>query len=257
MRLSRRAPLAAALIAAALLAGCGAGSPASSPPAIKASASKASAAEASAAEAGSPSTQSPARPAGSAVPQASATPSPASLPVAPGAGALPQTRAFPDTDSAAFRNAMTDLWLAVMTGNSRFARPAFFPEAAYRQLKAIPYPEADWQDRLWYDFALDVGAAHSLVPRAARLVRVIMPADEAVWVYPDACYNSIGYWHVGGARVVYTEHGQERSLGIASLISWRGVWYVVHFGEVLRPVVTGVVDQPDVGPGIPGPPGGC
>jgi len=152
---------------------------------------------------------------------------------------------------------MADLWLAVTTGTPGFARPAFFPEAAYEQLKAIPYPAADWQDRLWYDFALDVGAAHSLVPRAARLVRVIVPADEAAWVYPGACYNSIGYWHVGGARVVYTEHGQERSLGIASLISWRGVWYVVHFGEVLRPVVTGVVDQPAVGPGIPGPPGGC
>ncbi len=246
MRLSRRAPLAAALIAAALLAGCGAGSPASSPPATKASA----------AQTGSP-TPSPARPAGSAVPQASATPSPASLPVAPGAGALLQTRAFPHTDSAAFRNAMTDLWLAVTTGTPRFARPAFFPEAAYRQLKASPYPEADWQDRLWYDFALDVGAAHGLVGRGARLVRVIVPASEAAWVYPGACYNSIGYWHVGGARVVYTEHGQERSLGIASLISWRGVWYVVHFGEVLRPVVTGVVDQPAVGPGIPGPPGGC
>ena len=80
--------------------------------------------------------------------------------------------------------------------------------------------------------------------RGARLVRVIVPESEAAWVYPGVCYNSIGYWHVGGARVVYTEHGQERSFGIASLISWRGVWYVVHFGEVLRPVVTGVVDQP-------------
>ena len=247
MRLSRRAPLAATLIAAALLAGCGAGSPVASPPATKASA----------AATGSSQPQPPAKPAGSAVPRASATPSPASLPVAPGAGARPQTSAFPHTDSAAFRNAMTDLWLAVTTGNPRFARPAFFPEAAYSQLKAIPYPEADWQDRLWYDFALDVGAAHGLVGRGARLVRVIVPASEAAWVYPGACYNSIGYWHVGGARVVYTEHGQERSFGIASLISWRGVWYVVHLGEVLRPLVTGVVDQPAVGPGIPGPPGGC
>jgi hypothetical protein len=177
--------------------------------------------------------------------------------VAPGAGALPQTRVLPRTDSAAFRNAMADLWLAVTTGNPRFGQPAFFPEAAYEQLKAIPYPAADWQDRLWYDFVLDVGAAHGLVARSAQLVRVIVPESEAVWVYPGACYNTIGYWHVGGARVVYTEHGQERSFGIASLISWRGVWYVVHFGEVLRPVVTGVVDQPAAGPGLPGPPGGC
>ncbi len=252
MRLSRRPPLAAALLTAALLvtatplAGCGAGSPAPSPPATRASATGTT----------SPQTQPPARTAGSAVPQASATPSPTSLPVAPGAGTLPQTRTFPGTDSAAFRDAMTDLWLAVTTGNPRFAQPAFFPEAAYEQLKAIPYPAADWHNRLWYDFALDVGAAHGLV-RGARLLRVIVPESEAAWVYPGACYNTIGYWHVGGARVVYTERGQERSFGIASLISWRGVWYVVHFGEVLRPVVTGVVDQPAMGPGIPGPPGGC
>jgi hypothetical protein len=32
---------------------------------------------------------------------------------------------------------------------------------------------------------------------------------------------------------------------------------VVHFGAVLRDVVTGIVDQPEVGPGVPGPPGGC
>ena len=255
MSLSRRPLLAVALITAALLAGCSTGSPAQSPSA------------ASVGETGSPRTQPPVRPASSAAPQASATPpsaSPsatslpvASLPVAPGAGALPQTRVLPRTDSAAFRNAVADLWLAVTTGNPRFSQPAFFPEAAYEKLKAIPYPAADWQDRLWYGFALDVGAAHGLVARSARLVRVIVPESEAAWVYPGACYNTIGYWHVGGARVVYTEHGQERSFGIASLISWRGVWYVVHFGEVLRPVVTGVVDQPAVGPGIPGPPGGC
>ena len=249
MRLSRRPPLTAVLIVAALLTGCGAGSPASSP--------SPSPAKASATETGSPSAPPPARTAGSAVPQASAAPSPAALPVAPGAGSQPQTRAFPSTDSTAFRHAMTDLWLAVTSGKPSFGEPAFFPEAAYRQLKAIPYPDADWQDRLWYDFALDIDAAHGLVARGARLARVIVPESEAAWVYPGACYNSIGYWHVGGARVVYTEHGQERSFGIASLISWRGAWYVVHLGEVLRPVVTGVVDQPAEGPGIPGPPGGC
>jgi hypothetical protein len=178
------------------------------------------------------------------------------LPVAPGAGTLPQTNAFPSTHSTAFRYAMADLWLAVTTGNARFGLPAFFPEAAYRQLKAIPYPDADWQDRLRYDYALDIGAAHDLLARGARLVQVIVPVSEAVWVYPGACYNTIGYWHVSGARVVYQEHGQERSFGIASLISWRGVWYVVHLGAVVRPAV-GMVDDPADGPGIPGPPGGC
>ena len=245
MGLSRQAPLTALLIAG-LLAGCSAGSAGQSP----------STAKASVVATGSQPTQ-PAAPTDRATPRATVTASPVSLPVAPGAGALPQTRAFPRTASAAFRHAMADLWLAVTTGNPRFGLPAFFPVAAYKQVKAIPYPAADWQDRLWYDFTLDIRAANGLVGRGASLVRIIVPAGDAAWVSPGACYNSVGYWHVPGARVVYREHGQERSFGIASLISWRGVWYVVHFGAVTRSAVTGAVDQPAVGPGIPGPPGGC
>jgi hypothetical protein len=177
--------------------------------------------------------------------------------VASGAGALPQTRSFPSTHSAAFRDAMQDLWLAVTTGNAGLALPAFFPQAAYEKLKAIYDPGEDWDDRLWYDFTLDVRAAHQIVDPDARLVRVVVAGYDAAWVYPGVCANSIGYWHVDGARVVYQQHGQERSIGIASLISWRGVWYVVHFGAVLRSVVTGIVDDPEIGPGLAGPAGGC
>lgn len=186
-----------------------------------------------------------------------APPSPSALPVAPGAGRLKQTRAFPNTKSAAFGNAMRDLWLAVTKGTARFALPAFFPEAAYEQVKAIANPQSDWQNRLWYDFTLDVTAAHHLVGGGAKLVKVIVPAQYAAWVYPGACYNSIGYWHVPGARVVYRRGGQLRSFGIASLISWRGDWYVVHFGAVTRGGGYGEVDTPATGTGYPGPPGGC
>jgi hypothetical protein len=245
MRFSGSAPLAAGVIAAALLTGCGA---ASSPATIRARVTKTG-------------PQPPSSPSTSSVTSAPASPKPSgppiALPVAPGAGALPQTRAFPSTHSAAFHDAMQDLWLAVTTGNARLALPAFFPRAAYQKLKAIYDPTADWDDRLWYDFTLDVGAAHRVVDPDARLVRVTVAGYDAAWVYPGICDNSIGYWHVSEARVVYREHGQERSFGIASLISWRGVWYVVHFGTVLRSVVTGIVDQPAAGPGVPGPAGGC
>jgi hypothetical protein len=245
MKPSRWVSLAAAVIAAALLAGCGA---ASSPAATQVSVTTTG-------------PQPSSSPPSSAVTPAPASPRPSgpptALPVAPGAGALPQTRAFPSTHSAAFRAMTQDLWLAVTTGNARLALPAFFPRAAYQKLKAIYDPTGDWDDRLWYDFTLDVGAAHRVVDPDARLVRVVVAGDDAAWVYPGVCANSIGYWHVDGARVVYREHGQERSIGIASLISWRGVWYVVHFGAVLRSVVTGIVDDPEIGPGAAGPAGGC
>jgi hypothetical protein len=247
MRLSRQSALVAAVSLAAgiLLAGCG-GSPGPPPPAVSSSA----------AGTGSPSAKS-APPTASVTPRATASAPPSARPVAPGAGVLPQTRAFPSTRTPAFDNAMADLWLAVTTGNPRFARPGFFPLAAYKQVKAIPYPVPDWQDRLWSDLVLDVRAAHRLVGPGAHLDRIVVPEKYAAWVYPGACHNKIGYWHVPGARVVYRAHGQERSFGIASLISWRGVWYVVHLGAVQRTGVTGIVYRPAAGPGVPGPPGGC
>jgi hypothetical protein len=193
--------------------------------------------------------------ASSATPRPSASPSVISVPPPP--GNLHQTRTFPSARSRVFRAEMTDLWTAVLTGTPRLGAQAFFPLPAYRQVKAIYNPAADWQGRLYADFRLDVFAAYRLVGRSARLVRVIVPSAQAAWVDPGVCSNSVGYWHVAGARLVYRRHGRLRSIGIASLISWRGRWYVVHFGAVLRNGTYGIVDSPAAGPGTPGPAGGC
>jgi hypothetical protein len=235
-------PAAAVAVAAAIavLTGCAAGSApgAVARPAVTAAAATRMASAAHAAHA--------------------TVPKPSALPVAPpSAASLPQTTALPRTDSEAFGNAVHDLWLAVTTGDADDALPAFFPEKAYEQVKAIGNPAADWQGRLWYDFTLDLAATHDLVPRDATFVKVIVPAQYAQWVSVGACYNNVGYWHVPGARVVYRAGGVTRSFGIASLISWRGAWYVVHFGAVLRSSSYGLVDDPEPGEGTPGPPGGC
>ena len=183
--------------------------------------------------------------------------SPRVIAVPPPPASLHQSRAFPSTHTRTFRAEMTDLWAAVVTGRAGLARQAFFPLSAYQQVKAISNPAADWHARLWGDFRLDVGAARRLVGRGTSLVRVIVPSGQAAWIDPGVCFNSVGYWHVGGARLVYRKHGRLRSIGIASLISWRGRWYVVHFGAVLRSGGYGIVDQPAAGPGVPGPAGGC
>ncbi|HUY44300.1 MAG TPA: hypothetical protein VMV92_01025 [Streptosporangiaceae bacterium] len=183
--------------------------------------------------------------------------SPSVIPVPPPPGSLHQTMAFPSAHTPVFNAEMTDLWTAVTTGRARLAIQAFFPLTAYTQVKAIYDPAADWHNRLFGDFRLDVAAAHRFLGGGATLVRVIVPSAEAAWIAPGVCYNSVGYWHVAGARMVYRQNGQLRSIGIASLISWRGRWYVVHFGAVLRDGAYGVVDAPAAGTGLPGPAGGC
>ena len=152
---------------------------------------------------------------------------------------------------------MHDIWLALTTGDPDDALPAFFPEGAYQQVKAIADPDADWHGRLWYDFTLDLAAAHKLVPRDATLVKVIVPAQYTQWIGVGACANKVGYWYVPGARVVYRAGGVTRSFGIASFISWRGDWYLVHLGAEVRGGAYGIVDDPEAGEGVPGPPGGC
>jgi hypothetical protein len=201
-----------------------------------------------------------ATPAASGSIKARASASPTLVAVPPPPGRLHQTRAFPSAHSRAFRGEMTDLWSAVVTGRPRLALQSFFPLAAYAQVKAIYNPAADWHSRLFADFRLDIVAARRLLGRGAaraRLARVIVPSGAAAWISPGVCDNSVGYWHVGGARLVYRQHGRLRSFGIASLISWRGRWYVVHLGAVLRSGAQGIVDAPAAGPGVPGPAGGC
>ena len=194
----------------------------------------------------------------SATPTPKPKPTPSALPVGPAnAGTLPQTSALPKTNAAAFKNAVHDLWLAVATGNAGYARPAFFPEKAYEQVKAIADPESDWQGRLWLDFTLDVAAVHKLIKPGATLTKVITPTEDEQWIPTGACYNSTGYWHLPGSRLVYREGGVTHSFGIASFISWRGDWYLIHLGALVRGGAYGIVDDPETGEGFPGAPGGC
>jgi hypothetical protein len=247
----------AGLTGLATLSGCatGAGSVAKSPGAVSTRAV---------------SLRSPGTPHPSAHPSPRPTPTPtatparkpdpllAALPVAPPqAASEPQTNKLPDTSSTAFKNVVHDLWLAVTTGRASYARPAFFPEKAYAQVKAIGDPDGDWQNRLWYDFTLDLAAAHQLVQQHARLETVLVAVNQAAWIPAGACYNTVGYWHVSDSRVVYRSGGATHSFGIASFISWRGDWYVIHFGAVVRSGAYGVIDDPEAGPGIAGPTANC
>jgi hypothetical protein len=196
------------------------------------------------------------------VPTRTATPAPrprpASAPRLPPLGALPQTDQLPSSDTPQFHAEMRGLWRAIRTGRLKPGMAAFFPEAAYVQLKAIGSPQSDFQYRLVADYGLDIGAAHALLgsgANGARLVAVNVPA--AHWVDPNVCDNTVGYYEVPNTRLVYSVGGQINSLGIASMISWRGVWYVVHLGAILRDTAAGVVDDPSSGPGVSLPSSTC
>jgi len=176
-------------------------------------------------------------------------------------GQLPQTETEPPVDNR-LTSTLTPLWSAITSGAAAGARGEFFPETAYLQMKSglLPDPSTDYTDRLIAFYNLDLAAYHHALgagAATAALVGADADAADAAWIPPGACENRIGYWHLPGVRLVYREAGTIRSFAVASLISWRGVWYVVHLGPNPRPSDVGTVDQPATGPGEPGPPGGC
>ena len=163
---------------------------------------------------------------------------------------------------SALRNRLMPLWDAIVTGSFRTALPLFFPEAAYLRMKTglLPDPAADYTDRLIGFYRLDLAAYHQALGAGApstTLVSVKGAPADAAWIAPGSCENLIGYWHLPGVRFAYAKGGVVKSFAVASLISWRGIWYVVHLGPNPRPVDVGTVDQPAVGAGSPGPAGGC
>ncbi|HEV2426587.1 MAG TPA: hypothetical protein VGS61_00025 [Acidimicrobiales bacterium] len=174
-------------------------------------------------------------------------------------GSLPQTRAEPAFGSA-LSSQMTTLWRAIVTDNSALGRRVFFPQAAYIRMKTglLASPSGDYADRLLAFYGLDLGADHRLIAgHDPRLLRVDYDRADAQWIAPRDCENLIGYWHLPGARLVYSRAGAVYSVAVFSLISWRGVWYVVHLGPNPRPVDAGMVAGYARGPGTPGPAGGC
>jgi hypothetical protein len=171
-------------------------------------------------------------------------------------GKRPQTMMRPSSSTRGFHARMLALWRGIVKDSEPAALPAFFPEAAYIQVKQLPDAAADYRGRLLANFRADLLAAHRLVfgGRGRPVFVGVRVPHEWAWITPGYCANKVGYWHAPGSRLVYRRGGRTFSFGVFSLISWRGAWYVVHLSVWNEP---GTVDAPSVGVGAFGPPGGC
>jgi len=152
------------------------------------------------------------------------------------------------------------IWTAIVTQSPNAGFPVFFPESVYVRMKTgiIANPASDWTNRLWAFYRLDVPAYHqALGSPPVRFLSINANPADAAWIVPGDCENHFGYWHLPDVRIVYEVSGVVRSFAVASLISWRSQWYVVHLGPNPRPSSVGTVALPSAGPGTPGPAGGC
>lgn len=150
-------------------------------------------------------------------------------------GTLPQTSVKPTADDALFQQDARLLWQAIVTDDPSVAGPTFFPRTAYRQVKAISDPDHDYDTRLLADFAQDIHAYHVRLGTdgaSARFLELSVPEAAAQWIKPGVEYNKGSYWRVYGSQLRYEVGGVTHSLPVASLISWRGEWYVVHLASI-------------------------
>ncbi len=145
---------------------------------------------------------------------------------------LPQTEEKPSLRSKSYERRIALLWKAIQTDDPKIAMPAFFPLVAYKQVKAIANPEADWNARLVKAFERDIHAAHKELGNgagSAMLAGLDLPEDKAKWMPPGSEGNKVGYYRVLGSKLRYQDaSGGARAIEVTSLISWRGEWYVVH-----------------------------
>jgi len=135
-------------------------------------------------------------------------------------------------NSPAFERRMQLLFEAIVANDPTIAEPAFFPVVAYEQVKDIKKPAADWKHRLMKAFARDIGRHHKKLgpePQACRFVGVDVDEKRVKWMERGKEGNKLGYFRVTRSTIRYTDpSGQEKKLGLTSLISWRGEWFVVH-----------------------------
>lgn len=177
-------------------------------------------------------------------------------------GSLPQTSVEPplatSPGSELFR-LMSGLWTDIVNNDPRRADAMMFPELAYEKLKDIAYPADDYVNRLVYLFNLDVGAYHDFLLSKGTpvLLRVVTSPRDAQWIPVNACFNKIGYWHLPGVRFVFRWGSSVASVGVLSMISWRGAWYFIHLGQYTATGTKGQIYDFEYGPGEPGPPGSC
>jgi len=234
--LTKARAAAAGLLTAALLAGCAAaGAKPTAGPSSAAPTSGAAAPQVTTTTFAAPATSAP------AVPTTGRR-------VVRDPGRLPQTKAFPTATSAHLRLGVRELWDAIITGDPAKALPFFFPVTAYVQAKSGTGNVADWHDRLWYLFSLDVAAVHQFVDPArgaTKLLGVDVPSSQAQWVLPGEEFNKEPYWRLWGTVMRFRSGDRVGSFGVFQLISWRGEWYVVHLGPAVRSADVGIVWDPE------------
>lgn len=117
---------------------------------------------------------------------------------------------------------------AIREDKPELAAPFFFPEAAFRQVKAIKDPDAYFK-KLMRVYLEDVRAMRATLadPDHVEFVSFELGRQKR-WVAKGGEANALPYWANYKAKITVKDKGKHKVLEGRVLITWDGQWYVTH-----------------------------
>lgn len=143
----------------------------------------------------------------------------------------PQASAEPRPSPDTAQEAAQRLFQAIVHDDPRRAADAFFPRAAFSQVKAMQKPER-YYDKLYARFVEDIHRLHRDTPELAQAEFIeLMLGHRGGWVRPGEEGNRLPYWAARHTTLRYRVGDQVRSLEVRVLITWQQRWYIIHLRE--------------------------
>ena len=126
--------------------------------------------------------------------------------------------------------------MAIQKNEPRLADEFFFPKEPFIPLKDVADP-ARYFDQLIATYHRDIAHLHGQRKdwTTARFVSFELGSPPG-WVAPGKEYNKIGYYRTFHGKLRYRvgegEHAQVSEIGVGTIISWDGRWYVTHLEPI-------------------------
>jgi hypothetical protein len=151
---------------------------------------------------------------------------PAAAPPAGNDPALSAPPPVPEADPSQERAKL--LVQAIREDKPELARPFFFPQDAFRRVKAIPDPDR-YFERLMKVYLEDVRAMRALLKEPDKVEFVSFSLGrQKRWVERGGEGNHLPYWANYKAQIIVRDGAREVALPLRVLITWDGGWYVTH-----------------------------
>ena len=121
---------------------------------------------------------------------------------------------------------------AIRQSKPELATPFFFPQDAFRRVKAIGNPDRYYR-RLLQLYREDVLELRRGLAHPDRIEFVSFKLSRSVrWTPKGKESNALPYWDAYGSKVLVRDGGKTRALRVRVMITWDDEWFVTHLARM-------------------------